>query len=75
MFLTVVDMTDADGDPPADSMPEGVTIRSWYGVKLVSTITSFYYPAVVRPLAILVYKETSEGPSQCISICVTNCTT
>ncbi len=37
MFLTVVDMTDVDGDPPADSIPEGVTVRSWYGVKLVST--------------------------------------
>jgi len=34
MFLTVVDMTDVDGDPPADSIPEGVTVRSWYGVKL-----------------------------------------
>ncbi|TDL27981.1 TPR-like protein [Rickenella mellea] len=33
MFLTVTDMSD-DSDSPADSIPEGITVRSWYGVKL-----------------------------------------
>lgn len=37
MFLTAVDMTDADDSVSlADSTPTGVTVRAWYGVKLVS---------------------------------------
>lgn len=36
MYLTVVDMSDSDSDPPMDSIPEGITVRGWYGVKLVS---------------------------------------
>lgn len=36
LFLNVIDMTDADSDAPADSIPEGITVRGWYGVKLVS---------------------------------------
>lgn len=37
MFLTVVDMTDADDTVAlADSTPIGITVRAWYGVKLVS---------------------------------------
>ena len=34
LYLTAVDKSDAD-DAPADSIPEGVTVRAWYGVKLV----------------------------------------
>ncbi|OBZ76321.1 ER membrane protein complex subunit 2-A [Grifola frondosa] len=36
MFLTVVDMTDDDdGDvSPSDSIPTGMTLRAWFGVKL-----------------------------------------
>lgn len=37
MFLTVVDMTDADDTVSlVDSTPTGITVRAWYGVKLVS---------------------------------------
>ncbi|THH28637.1 hypothetical protein EUX98_g5555 [Antrodiella citrinella] len=36
MYLQVVDMTDDDDDdvPPIDSIPTGLTLRAWYGVKL-----------------------------------------
>jgi tetratricopeptide (TPR) repeat protein len=35
MFLTTVDMTDADDSVAlADSTPRGITVRAWYGVKL-----------------------------------------
>jgi len=35
MFLTTVDMTDADDSVAlADSTPTGITVRAWYGVKL-----------------------------------------
>jgi len=34
LYLMVVDMTDADqGDSPIDSVPDGITIRAWYGLK------------------------------------------
>lgn len=37
MFLIVVDMTDADDTVSlVDSTPTGITVRAWYGVKLVS---------------------------------------
>lgn len=36
MFLTTVDMTDADDSVAlVDSTPTGITVRAWYGVKLV----------------------------------------
>lgn len=35
MYLMVVDMTDSDSDAPADSIPEGITLRAWYGLKQV----------------------------------------
>ena len=31
----VIHLTDSDSDAPADSIPEGITVRGWYGVKLV----------------------------------------
>ncbi|KZT63519.1 TPR-like protein [Daedalea quercina L-15889] len=36
MFLVAVDMTDDDDGPvpPQDSIPTGLTLRAWYGVKL-----------------------------------------
>ncbi|CCL99072.1 uncharacterized protein FIBRA_01084 [Fibroporia radiculosa] len=36
MFLVAVDMTDDDDGPvpPQDSIPAGLTLRAWYGVKL-----------------------------------------
>ena len=39
MFLHTVDMTDDDdGDlAPSDSIPTGITLRAWFGVKLVSS--------------------------------------
>lgn len=38
MFLTVVDMTDSDdSESLVESTPLGITVRAWYGVKLVST--------------------------------------
>ena len=39
MFLTVVDMTDGDdSEPPVESTPLGITVRAWYGVKLVGIL-------------------------------------
>ena len=39
MFLTTVDMTDADDSVAlADSTPRGITVRAWYGVKLVCSL-------------------------------------
>lgn len=39
MFLTVVDMTDGDDcEPPGESAPVGITVRAWYGVKLVGIL-------------------------------------
>lgn len=37
MFLTVVDMTDADDSEQLlqESTPLGITVRAWFGVKLV----------------------------------------
>lgn len=37
IFLVAVDMTDDDDGPvpPQDSIPVGLTLRAWYGVKLV----------------------------------------
>ncbi|KII91761.1 hypothetical protein PLICRDRAFT_136209 [Plicaturopsis crispa FD-325 SS-3] len=36
-FLTAVDMTDGDdAEVSADSVPAGITVRAWYGVKLCS---------------------------------------
>lgn len=39
-YLQVVDMTDDDDDdvPPIDTIPTGLTLRAWFGVKLVSSI-------------------------------------
>ncbi|KAI0074918.1 TPR-like protein [Panus rudis PR-1116 ss-1] len=36
MYLQVVDMTDDDDEdlPPSDSIPTGITLRAWFGVKL-----------------------------------------
>lgn len=38
MYLQVVDMTDDDDEDlaPIDSIPTGITLRAWLGVKLVS---------------------------------------
>ncbi|KAJ3475153.1 hypothetical protein NLI96_g12026 [Meripilus lineatus] len=35
-YLQVVDMTDEEDDevPPSDSVPTGITLRAWFGVKL-----------------------------------------
>jgi len=33
MYLVVIDMNDGEG---ADTIPEGISIRAWWGVKLVS---------------------------------------
>lgn len=40
-YLQVVDMTDDDDDdvPPIDTIPTGLTLRAWFGVKLVSNIS------------------------------------
>lgn len=41
MFLQSVDMTDddeQDGITPADTVPTGLALRSWFGVKLVGHI-------------------------------------
>jgi len=37
MFLTVVDMTDSDDSEQLlqESTPLGITLRAWFGVKLV----------------------------------------
>jgi hypothetical protein len=37
MFLTVVDMTDGDDSEQLlqESTPLGITVRAWFGVKLV----------------------------------------
>ena len=37
-YLQVVDMTDDDDEdvPPIDTIPTGLTLRAWFGVKLVS---------------------------------------
>ena len=36
-YLQVVDMTDDDDEdvPPSDSIPTSITLRAWFGVKLV----------------------------------------
>ena len=39
-FLHVVDMTDDDEGVPQDSIPTGLALRAWYGVKLVRTPSS-----------------------------------
>ena len=39
MFLQAVDMTDdeeQDGIAPSDTVPTGLVLRAWFGVKLVS---------------------------------------
>ena len=42
MFLMVVDMTDGDdSESLVESTPLGITVRAWYGVKLVGIMT--YY--------------------------------
>ncbi|KAL1948519.1 hypothetical protein VTO73DRAFT_12594 [Trametes versicolor] len=40
MFLQTVDMTDDDDDgdvAPGDSVPSGITLRAWFGVKLCAS--------------------------------------
>lgn len=39
-YLQVVDMTDDDDEdvPPIDTIPTGLTLRAWFGVKLVCTL-------------------------------------
>ena len=54
-FLHVVDMTDDDdGDlPPSDSIPTGITLRAWFGVKLVCArgqIMSYLVTLIFVPL-------------------------
>jgi hypothetical protein len=39
MYLLAVDMTD-DDDAPIKSIPTDVTLRAWYGVKLVRYCTN-----------------------------------
>ena len=42
MFLVVVDMSDRDdSDSLAESTPHGITVRAWYGVKLVCSFPPF----------------------------------
>ena len=36
MYLVVIDMNDGEG---ADTIPQGLSIRAWWGVKLVSQPT------------------------------------
>jgi hypothetical protein len=43
MFLTVVDMTDGDdSESLVESTPLGITVRAWYGVKLVGTLACYF---------------------------------
>ena len=40
-FMTVVDMTTSDEEEKAgDSVPDGITLRAWFGVKQVSVNSS-----------------------------------
>ncbi len=44
MFLQAVDMTDdedQDGVSPGDTVPTGLALRAWFGVKLVSRLIPF----------------------------------
>lgn len=41
MYLQAVDMTDdddQDGIAPSDTVPTGMVLRAWFGVKLVSSV-------------------------------------
>ena len=61
----VVDMTDADDSVAlADSTPTGITVRAWYGVKLVSSllICSFHRSSL-RYASVLVCTSTFERHS------------
>lgn len=43
MFLMVVDMTDGDdSESLVESTPLGITVRAWYGVKLVSVLARYF---------------------------------
>lgn len=55
MFLTVVDMTDTDDSeqPLQDSTPLGITVRAWFGVKLVRLFLSHVLLAELNINAIL----------------------
>lgn len=50
MFLMVVDMTDGDdSESLIESTPLGITVRAWYGVKLVGTFARYFYTEVDHP--------------------------
>ncbi|KAK7678077.1 hypothetical protein QCA50_013476 [Cerrena zonata] len=56
MFLQVVDMTDDDDEdvPPSDTIPTGITLRAWFGVKLCT------YKLLTEPK--LVHSSASQTP-------------
>lgn len=42
LFMTVVDMTTSDEEEKAeDSVPDGITLRAWFGVKQVGIVQLF----------------------------------
>jgi len=44
MFLMTVDMTDDDSQAPVkDSIPIGITVRAWYGVRLVRRASNVHF--------------------------------
>jgi hypothetical protein len=43
IFLMVADMTDGDdSESLVESTPLGITVRAWYGVKLVGTLACYF---------------------------------
>lgn len=42
-YLVVIEMTDGDDKHPGDSVPTGISVRAWYGVKTVGTVLSLCY--------------------------------
>ena len=77
-FLQAVDMTDDDdGDlAPSDSIPMGITLRAWFGVKLVRlALFLCAVCTVTRDLKRVppVYAEAHCGTACCNSLCFANC--
>ena len=76
-FLQTVDMTDDDdGDlAPSDSIPMGITLRAWFGVKLVRLALCLFVVcsgACDLHAHALVYPEAHRGTARRDTLCFAN---
>lgn len=72
MYLQAVDMTDdddQDGIAPSDTVPTGMVLRAWFGVKLVSSVSCLRRRNILKLLSV---HAQAYDRAESITVAITN---